>query len=70
MSKAADDDRQEHAEEAERLRLLPPAVQRQLIAEQEAIAGNRKVPKRDRDFARERADTLTRLLFPPKKKRK
>jgi hypothetical protein len=52
----------EHRAEAARLADLPRDVQRQLIALHRSVAENRKVPKRDRDAARERADSLERLL--------
>ena len=55
--------------EAERLTLLDVDTQRHLIAEQRAIAANPKVPKRDREYARERANALKRHLFPRKKGR-
>jgi hypothetical protein len=57
----------EHRDEAERMRLLPVDVQRELIREHKAIATNPKVPKRDRQFAAERARVLTRLLFGKKR---
>jgi hypothetical protein len=52
----------EHREEAEKLALLPIETQRLIIAEQRAIAANPKVPKRDREYARERANALQRHL--------
>jgi hypothetical protein len=58
----------EFREEAERLRTLPPQIQRQLIAEHQAIAANPKVPKADRELARQRARALKSLLFPRRKK--
>ena len=45
----------EHQEEAERLRKLAKDLQRQIIALQQAIADNPKVPKAEREYARERA---------------
>lgn len=53
---------QEIREEAERLRLLPREDQQAFIAMLRADGENRKVPKADRDFARERADALERFL--------
>ena len=53
---------QEYREEAERLALLPRDVQRQAVAIIREPADNPKVGKRDRDEARERADTLERHL--------
>ena len=52
----------EFAEEAERVATLPLDVQRRLVADQQAIADDPKVPKRDRDYARERAAALKRHL--------
>jgi hypothetical protein len=52
----------EHLAEAERLAQLPLDVQRQAVAIIRSPADNPKVPKRDRDLARERADTLERHL--------
>jgi hypothetical protein len=57
----------EHRQEAERLALLPAEVQRQFIAEHRAVAANPRIPKWDRDLARERAEALQRLLFPPQR---
>lgn len=51
-----------HREEAERLAALTADDQRAFIAMLRADSANRKVPKRDRDFARERADALERIL--------
>lgn len=53
---------QEYREEAERLRALPREDQLAFIAMLRADGENRKVPKADRDFARERADVLERFL--------
>jgi hypothetical protein len=50
-------------EEAARLAQLPRDVQRKLIAQHRAIAADRKVPKRDREEARERADALEKNLL-------
>src|SRR5437762_412584 len=49
----SNDRSQEYADEAERLALLPVDVQRQLIAEQRAIARNPDVPLVDREYARQ-----------------
>lgn len=48
--------------EAGRLAALPVDVQRAFVAMLRTDAANRKVPKRDRDEARERADALERFL--------
>jgi hypothetical protein len=62
---------QEYKEEAERLALLPIAEQKRIIAMHKADASNPKVPKRDREYAAERAKALARLLgLTGKKKRK
>jgi hypothetical protein len=53
---------QEHREEAERLALLPVDDQKRILAMHRADAANPKVPKRDREFARERADALEKHL--------
>ena len=53
---------QEHRQEAERLAALPVADQRAIIAMHKADANNPKVPKRDREYAAERAKNLARLL--------
>ena len=53
---------QEYREEAERLAELPVADQKQIIALHRGIADDSKVPMRDRDLARERADALERHL--------
>jgi hypothetical protein len=55
-----DEQEQEFREEAERLLSLPVEDQRAFVAMLRADAANGKVPKRDRDFARERADALER----------
>jgi hypothetical protein len=62
--RAMPDSKKEHeyAEEAERLRQLPRAEQRQIVALHRSVADNPKVPKRDRAAARELADALDRLL--------
>ncbi len=52
----------EFREEAERLGQLAREDQRAFIAMLRADSDNRKVPKADRDFARERADALERFL--------
>ncbi len=53
---------QEYREEAERLALLPAADQKEIIALHRSIADNPKVPKRERDAGRQRADALERHL--------
>ena len=53
---------QETCAEAERLADLPIAEQRKIIALHQSIANDAKVPKRDRDLARERAEALDRHL--------
>jgi hypothetical protein len=53
---------QEYVEEAERLAVLPVAEQRQIISLHRSVADDAKVPKRDRDLARDRADALERHL--------
>ena len=61
---------QEYREEAERLALLPKADQREIIALHRSVAANPKVPKRERDSGKARADALERLLGLAKKKPK
>ena len=61
---------QEYREEAERLALLPVEDQREIIALHRSIAGNPKVPRREREAGKERADALERLLGLAKKKRR
>jgi hypothetical protein len=53
---------QDYRAEAERLALLPVADQREIIALHRSVADNAKVPKRDRETARQRADALERHL--------
>jgi hypothetical protein len=48
--------------EAERLALLPPADQREVIALHRSVAANPKLPKADRRAAADRADALERRL--------
>jgi hypothetical protein len=67
MPEAAND---EHRAEAERLAQLPRDVQRQIVAMHRADAQNPKVPKHDREYARERAKALERLLRLEKRKKK
>jgi hypothetical protein len=65
MTKAAKPDparEQEYREEAERLAQLPLADQRAIIAMHREIAGNPKLPKRDRQAGLERAEALERHL--------
>jgi len=59
---------QEHRHEAERLALLPVEDQREIIALHRSLARNSKVPKREREAGKERADALERLLGLAKKK--
>ena len=56
---------QEFREEAERLRHLSREDQESFVAMLRRDAANGRVPKSDRDFARERADALERLLAEP-----
>jgi hypothetical protein len=58
----ARDPEQEHRAEAARLRFVDRDTQRQIIAIHRNTAENRKLPKEDRDFARQRADALERIL--------
>ena len=59
-----------YRDEADRLSALRVEDQRAFIAMLRADAVNRKVPKRDRDFARERADALERILKLKRRKKK
>lgn len=52
----------EYRDEARRLAELPRADQREIIALHRSIADNPKVPKRDRELSRERAEALARFL--------
>ncbi len=61
-------DDNEHQAEAERLRQLPKADQRAIVDMHRADADNPKVPKADRDYARQRFRALTRLLKLDKKR--
>ena len=61
---------QAYREEAERLALLPVEDQREIIALHRSLARNSKVPKREREAGKERADALERLLGLAKKKRR
>jgi hypothetical protein len=56
------DPEQEHRAEAARLRCVDRDTQRQIIAIHRNTAENRKLSKQDRDFARQRADALERIL--------
>jgi hypothetical protein len=60
----------EHRVEAERLAQLSLEDQRTIIAMHRQDASNPKVPKRDRDFARERADALENHLKRLRRKRR
>ena len=53
---------EEHRAEAERLALLPVEDQQEILALHRSVADNPKVPKKDRQAARERAAALTREL--------
>jgi hypothetical protein len=55
-------EQEDHLAEAEQLVKLPIEDQRRIIAMHRADARNPKVPKRDRQFARERADALEKHL--------
>ena len=57
-----DEHEKEFRDEAERLRQLSPEDQQAFVAMLRKDAENRKVSKRDRDFARERACALEKLL--------
>jgi len=61
---------QEHREEAARLAELPVEDQRRIIAMHRTDASNPKVPKRDREFARQRADALEGFLGLARKAKK
>jgi len=63
------DKEQEYREEAERLAPLPREDQREIIALHRAVAGNPKVPKREREAGKQRADALERLLGLANKRR-
>jgi hypothetical protein len=52
----------EFREEAERLKLLDKATQRQIIALYRDHAGKRTLPKRDREECMAKADALEKLL--------
>jgi hypothetical protein len=56
----------DYVAEAKRLALLSKDDQRAVIAIHRDTANNQKLPKADRDAARERADALERLLKLPK----
>ncbi len=53
---------QEYAEEAADLARLPKADQKEIIALHRSVADDPKVPKVDRQAARERADALEKHL--------
>ena len=57
-----DEHEQEFRDEAARLAALTIEDQRAFVAMLRADAANRKVPKRDREFASKRADALERNL--------
>ncbi len=56
------DEQREWQEEAERLKVLPPERQREVIALVRAPSLDKRVPKADRDRARRRAEALERHL--------
>jgi len=60
---------QEYREEAERLKALTRAEQRQVIAMHRAIAGNPSAGKAARRISRRWADALERLLNLPSSRR-
>jgi hypothetical protein len=53
---------QEYRAEAGRLALLPAEDRRAIVALHRSVADDPKVPKRDRDAARERSEALARHL--------
>lgn len=53
---------QEWRAEAERLKLLDPQTQRDLVEMQRHLALNPKLTKKERETARQKADALARLL--------
>jgi hypothetical protein len=57
-----DEQTKELHREAERLKLLDRQTQRDLVAMHRILARNPKLPKKDRQQARQRADALARLL--------
>lgn len=64
-----DEQMEEWRQEAERLKLVDRQTQRQIIAMHRQIAANSKIPKRDREHARQRADALEKFLGLAKRKR-
>ncbi len=61
----------EYRQEAERLAELPVADQRAILALHQAIAADKRVSKANREEARQRADSLEKLLgLKPKTKKK
>ena len=58
----------EYRQEAERLKLLGLETQRDIVAMHRLVARNPKVPKKNREQARERAKALDRLLGLTKRK--
>lgn len=61
-------ERPEHVEEAERLKLLDLQTQRDFVAMYRELANNKRLSREDRQAARERADALARLLGIDRKK--
>ena len=66
-NQAPRDPEQEHRAEATRLRCVDRDTQRQIIAIHRNTAENRKLPKEDREFARQRADALERIFAPARR---
>ena len=62
-----DEQEKEWREEAKRLKAVSRKDQRLIIAIHRSIADDPKVPKADRDDARERADALEKFLGLTKK---
>ena len=65
------DREQEYRDEAERLRQLPRAEQRQIVQLYRDVANGKGVPAREREAGLERAAALERLLkLAPRPRRK
>jgi hypothetical protein len=62
MTTRAEQEEQDSREEAERLKLLPRAVQRQVIALHQSTADDSSLDRADRAFARRRVSALKRFL--------
>jgi hypothetical protein len=65
-----DEKEQEFREEAERLSALTVADQREVLAIYRECAENRKLPRREREWNRERIEALTRHLKRLNRKKK